>query len=233
MNRRAFLGRLAGVGAVGGSAAVAAGTTARAAAAQSTTHEVGMYSKGGNEYFDPIGLYVQPGDTVKWVIKSGEHSTTSYTPGNPRYSGDRLVPDGAKPWNSQKISGSGTSYEHTFKTKGTYDYFCIPHKTLGMVGRIVCGQPGGPAEQKSIPQSDRPTGVMPPSDVIVEKKSVSWPYIPQTGHGGPPALFWGGLGVFSLTSIYLFSVYDRKSGRYDELPSDIGTEGDSETVEGK
>ena len=54
-----------------------------------------MVSSGGSYYFDPVGLYVEKGDYVRWVIASGDHSTTSYTKGNSR-SSNTLIPDGAK-----------------------------------------------------------------------------------------------------------------------------------------
>lgn len=216
MRRRTYLRRLAGAGAVSG--AVAPGVVGGRQA--QTTHTVGMYTQGGENYFDPIGLFVQQGDTVRWTIESGAHSTTSYTPGNPRDAGQRLIPQGAGSWNSGVLQGSGQSFEYTFDVTGTYDYYCIPHKTLGMVGRVVCGEPGGPAEQNAIPSSDTPVGVMPPSDVVVSQGSVPWPYVPTTGHGGPPLLFWTGTGVVGLTSLYLFALYDEATGRYDDLPDD-------------
>nr|WP_256486899.1 plastocyanin/azurin family copper-binding protein [Haladaptatus sp. AB618] len=206
MHRRSFLT---------GVAATTVGSTAIVSGQKGggKTHTVKMANKAGEYVFDPIGLYVEPGDTVKWVIDSGKHSTTSYSKGNPS-ANNTLIPKGAKSWDSGTI-GSGKSFSYTFEKKGTYDYYCIPHKTLGMVGRIVCGEPGGPAEKSEIP--DKPgSGVIPPSDEIVKEKSLSYPYIPNTGHGGPPALFWGGFSIFSLTSVYLFSVYDRKTGRYDQ-----------------
>lgn len=139
---------------------------------QSTTHTVGMYTQSGSYYFDPIGLYVQPGDTIEWILQSGSHSTTSYSQANPSAS-TTLIPQDAQPWNSGTISSG--SYSHTFETRGTCDYYCIPHKTLGMVGRIVCGEPGGPATQQSIPNKPK-QGSVPPSDVIVNKQTVPFPY---------------------------------------------------------
>ncbi len=206
MHRRSFLT---------GVAATTVGSTAIVSGQKGggKTHTVKMTSAGSDFIFDPIGLYVEPGDTVKWVIEGNTpHSATSYSKGNPSAS-NTLIPKGAKPWDSGVIDSGSFSY--TFKTKGTYDYYCIPHKTLGMVGRIVCGEPGGPAEKQEIP--DKPSGgVIPPSKDIMKKKSLSYPYIPNKGHGGPPGLFWGGFSIFSLTSVYLFSVYDRKTGRYDK-----------------
>lgn len=227
MKRRTFLTGLTG-GAIAGTTVARGAPTAGGGSNETggggsspQTHTVGMYTTGpdarGNVYFDPIGLYVNPGDTVKWVVESGKHSTTSYTPDNPIYGGPSLVPDGAQSWDSGVLSTQGASFSRTFTVKGTYDYYCIPHKSLGMVGRIVCGAPGGPAEQNAIPSSDHPTGIMPPGDVIVNQGSVAFPYVPKTSHGGPPLLFWGGMGAFVAASVYLFGVYDRKSGRYDEL----------------
>ncbi|MFW5937619.1 MAG: plastocyanin/azurin family copper-binding protein, partial [Halanaeroarchaeum sp.] len=57
----------------------------------------------------------------------------------------------------------------TFATEGTYDYYCMPHQSLGMVGRFVVGEPGGPADG-SMPEH----GDVPESSTIVEEGSVSY-----------------------------------------------------------
>lgn len=231
MKRRTFLTQF--------TSAMTAGVvvTTGSARGQQATHTIGMHTEGGSYYFDPIGLYIKPGDTVRWINKSGGHSATSYTGNNPSYSGPQLIPESAEPWNSGVLNQPNATFTHTFRTKGTYNYYCIPHKTLGMVGKIVCGAPGGPGEKQSIPSSDEPEeGLLPPSRAIVNKKNISFPYVPKTGHGGPPLLFWGGLTTFVVTSVYLFSVYDRKSGRYDESPEaelalGMQSDSDSETRE--
>ena len=33
--------------------------------------------------------------------------------------------------------GSGGTFSFTFDEPGTYDYFCIPHEDLGMVGSVT------------------------------------------------------------------------------------------------
>jgi hypothetical protein len=38
-----------------------------------------MVSAAGNVYFDPIGIHIEAGDTVRWVQISGFHSTTLHT----------------------------------------------------------------------------------------------------------------------------------------------------------
>lgn len=142
--RRRFL-RLLGTGAV-------ASTGVTGAVGAQETPVVKM----GNDYFDPIGLYVRPGTNVRFQIEAGTHSATAYT--------DR-IPSGAAPFDSGTMSEGG--FEHTFDTPGTYDYYCIPHKATGMVGRVVVGEPGGPAEATPIPD-----GAVPGSETIVEHGSI-------------------------------------------------------------
>lgn len=110
-----------------------------------------------NNYFDPIGLSVEPGTTVRFRIDAGSHSATAYP--------DR-IPARADPFDSGTFSRG--RFEHTFHAEGTYDYYCIPHRSAGMVGRIVVGRPGGPAEDAPIPD-----GSVPESEVIVERGTVA------------------------------------------------------------
>ena len=142
-----------------GTAALAGGGIARTAGAQATPGTpTSPVVRMGNNYFDPVGLQVEPGTTVRFEIAAGTHSATAYE--------DR-IPDGAGAFDSG-ILRSG-SYEHTFETPGTFDYYCIPHETVGMVGRIVVGEPGGPAEESPIPYGD-----VPESETIVERGAVAY-----------------------------------------------------------
>lgn len=109
-----------------------------------------------DNYFDPVGLAVEPGTTVRFEVETGSHSATAYE--------DR-IPEGATPFDSGVISAG--SFEHTFETPGTYDYYCTPHRSAGMVGRIVVGEPGGPAEGSPIPD-----GAVPDSETIAAAGSV-------------------------------------------------------------
>jgi plastocyanin len=110
----------------------------------------------GNNYFNPIGLHVEPGTTVRFEILSRGHSVTAYE--------DR-IPRGATAFDSGTVSGG--TFEHTFEESGTYDYHCVPHESGGMVGRIVVGEPGGPAEEGMVPHGD-----VPDSQVIVDEGHV-------------------------------------------------------------
>jgi uncharacterized cupredoxin-like copper-binding protein len=76
-----------------------------------------------DNFFEPANITVEPGTTVTWV-QSGDnpHTTTSY--------------DGM--WDSGMIEG-GTdgTFSFTFEEPGTYDYFCIPHESMGMIGSVT------------------------------------------------------------------------------------------------
>ncbi|GAA0281516.1 plastocyanin/azurin family copper-binding protein [Halobacterium noricense] len=144
-SRRQFLG------------ALGAGTVASAGFTQPVAAQETPVVKMGNNYFDPIGLHVEPGTTVRFEIAAGAHSATAYE--------NRIPADGSA-FDSGTISSG--AFEYTFEAPGTYDYYCIPHKTVGMVGRIVVGSPGGPAEDSPIPD-----GEVPDSETIVQNGAVA------------------------------------------------------------
>ena len=78
-----------------------------------------------NSCYDPSGMLVQKGDSVKWI----NHDTAAHTvtSGNPTDGPDGL-------FNSGHIMGN---YDYSFKftETGNYDYFCILHPW--MQGNIV------------------------------------------------------------------------------------------------
>jgi plastocyanin len=132
------------------------------------SNTVMLVTEGGEYYFDPVGLFINPGDTVTFEIESGRHSATAYAEGTSSASVTR-IPESADAFNSETLNEQGATYQHTFETTGTYDYFCIPHKTLGMVGRIIVGEPGGPAEGSMPPDGD-----VPESQTIVDRRRVPY-----------------------------------------------------------
>jgi plastocyanin len=166
MRRRTVLRTAGGLATAGFVTIAGCGGGSDGASTGTPENPVDMITKGATYYFDPIGLYVESGETVTFRIESGDHSATAYTESNIR-SDTRRIPGGADGWNSNTLSRGG--FEHTFETEGTYDYYCIPHKAGGMVGRVVVGSPGGPAEETPIPD-----GAVPDSDRIVDEGSVSW-----------------------------------------------------------
>lgn len=97
--------------------------------------------------FDPETITISVGETVTWEnTGSVGHSVTAY---------EDDIPDGAEYFASGGFDTEqaardgfsagdtdagdipeGESYEHTFETAGTYEYFCIPHEGGGMAGTV-------------------------------------------------------------------------------------------------
>jgi plastocyanin len=126
----------------GGLILLAAPALRRASAAE--VAEIRMLSdpEGARVAFDPIGLRVVPGTTIRWVVEANVHTATAYHPAN----GGRplRIPEDAEPWDSGYLVEPGEAFEVTLTVEGVYDYLCVPHEVAGMVGRIVVGRPGGP-----------------------------------------------------------------------------------------
>jgi len=137
-------------------------------------------ASGRMVYFDPVGVWVAPGTTIRWVLERGYHSVTAYHPDNGNY--ELRIPEGATPFNSGMLLEPGVStFEVTLDVPGVYDYFCIPHEAAGMVGRIIVGAPDGPGSNpfgydssqgwREVPV--RAQAQFPEIDEIMAKKVVS------------------------------------------------------------
>jgi plastocyanin len=97
--------------------------------------------------FVPETLTVSVGDTVTWEnVGSIGHSVTAYEDELPEgaeyfasggFDSEQAAKDAYAPGDTDAgdIPG-GESWEYTFETAGTYEYFCIPHEQAGMVGTI-------------------------------------------------------------------------------------------------
>ena len=95
---------------------------------------------GSHVWFDPIGILIKPGQTIRWInLNPGNsHTTTAYNPAN--FERPLRMPKAAKSWDSDYLLPN-ESFSVTFTEQGVYDYFCIPHEHAGMVGRIIVGEP--------------------------------------------------------------------------------------------
>lgn len=144
--------------------------------------------------FEPIGLYVAPGTTVRWVVESNVHTVTAYHPANGNHS--LRIPPAADPFDSGFLVNPGSVFERRFTVEGVYDYFCLPHEAAGMVGRIVVGRPGGPGLLpcdyfKALPQGrtwlEVPRAAQdafPPVEAILRDRIVHRrPGLAHCGHG--------------------------------------------------
>ena len=93
--------------------------------------------------FEPEELTVDAGATVTFVNESDEaHTVTAYEedlPADASYfsSGGIESEDEARDDVAGGLLSQGEEFEVTFDVPGTYRYFCIPHESSGMIGRIV------------------------------------------------------------------------------------------------
>ena len=95
---------------------------------------------GSHVWFDPIGLHIAPGQSIRWTNQDpgNSHTATAYHPAI--LTRPLRMPENAKPWDSDYLLPNDT-FTVTLSTPGVYDYYCQPHEHAGMVGRIVVGTP--------------------------------------------------------------------------------------------
>jgi plastocyanin len=112
--------------------ATPAGTDTTDGGGSSADHTV-VVGPGGSLVFDPAELAVDPGATVEFTWASNFHTVTVES-----------RPDGAN-WTGTgaETRDSGYTHTHTFEVAGTYEYYCQPHRSSGMVGTVVVGEGGG------------------------------------------------------------------------------------------
>jgi len=70
---------------------------------------------------------IDPGDTVFWKATDPGH--------NVQFISKNGVPAGVEKFKSKV----GKDTEFTFTVPGIYAYWCVPHKTLGMIGFVIVG----------------------------------------------------------------------------------------------
>ena len=70
---------------------------------------------------------IDPSDTVFWKATDRGH--------NVEFISKNGVPDGVEKFKSKV----GKDTEFTFTIPGIYAYWCVPHKTLGMIGFVIVG----------------------------------------------------------------------------------------------
>ncbi len=126
---------------------------------------------GSEVWFDPIGLLIRPGQTIRWtnVDPGNTHTSTAYHPRNDNH--PPRIPDTAAPWNSGYLLPN-ESFAVSLTVEGVYDYYCIPHEQSGMVGRIIVGRAG--------------PGAWPPADARADQKS--WQPVPELAERAFPAV---------------------------------------------
>ncbi len=128
---------------------------------------------GSRVWFDPIGVLITPGQSVRWTNRDpgNSHTATAYHPAN--FDRPRRIPGKAAPWNSDYLLPD-ESFSVTLTQTGVYDFYCVPHEHAGMVGRIVVGTPEPPGWTADPRQAGGPPEgtLFPPVEEIMKKRIV-------------------------------------------------------------
>lgn len=94
-------------------------------------------------FFEPTGLYIEPGDTVKFTMATPHHNVVAY---HPQFGFERRIPYRVMPFSGPLLPAGGY-WLYTFEKPGVYEMNCAPHEYWGMVIRIVVGEMSGPAAE--------------------------------------------------------------------------------------
>jgi len=108
-----------------------------ASPASAETFTVKMGADNGMLVFQPDKITAKPGDTVKWVINKVPPHNVVFD--------DKTIPNGdkalAKSLSHQQLEMTpGQGFEVTIPKDapaGEYNYYCAPHRSAGMVGKIT------------------------------------------------------------------------------------------------
>jgi plastocyanin len=92
-----------------------------------------------DDEFSPEIFTVNVGDQIMWSWDDGYHTTTSTN-----------IPSGAATWN-EPIDPGNLSYTYTVTVPGSYDYVCLIHQSMGMVGHFTALGSTGMVEIPSVP----------------------------------------------------------------------------------
>ena len=122
-------------------AAPPATTPARPAAA--TVVQVRMQQNGTHYTFTPANLTVKQGDIIEFVNASGFPHNVGFEPTKiPAGAADvlnRSMPNRMGNLQGQMMVTANQAYRVSFAGApvGTYEFFCLPHKAMGMKGVIT------------------------------------------------------------------------------------------------
>lgn len=128
----------------------------------------GTTAKGDVDLFFPASVNIKEGDSVKWSnTTTTPHTVTFGTPpeGDPfelPMSKPAATYDGTGFWNSgilgvnpEDASQSNPTFEMTFSKAGTYNYVCLLHEAMGMVGTVNVA--AAPAATPTVAPTKAPT----------------------------------------------------------------------------
>jgi len=98
-------------------------------------------ARGERVWFEPVGLAVLAGAVVEFVNRDRVNSHTATAYHADLHGKPTRMPDAVAPWDSGYLLPDDR-FRVALDVPGEYDYYCLPHESGGMLGRIVVGQPG-------------------------------------------------------------------------------------------
>lgn len=108
-----------------------------------TTHHVRMIQAGSQYKFDPANFTIHAGDIVEFKnISGGPHNVAfdkDHIPAGARDVLNRAMAKRQSDLMGPFLTQPNEVYTISFAgaPKGTYSYYCLPHRALGMVGVIT------------------------------------------------------------------------------------------------
>jgi plastocyanin len=104
--------------------------------------EPGAVSMTDDQKFNPQEITVQTGETVTWKNSSAvAHTVTAFSDAVPPdlyfSSGRASNEEQARDRIADELIQPDETFRFTFDEAGTYEYFCIPHESSGMIGMVV------------------------------------------------------------------------------------------------
>lgn len=90
----------------------------------------------GELTFEPKTITIPVGGTVLWKNPSNVVHTVTADPNKAADPSHVHLPEGATAFDSGTIQPGGT-YRHRFTVPGRYQYVCLPHEMMGMIGEVI------------------------------------------------------------------------------------------------
>ena len=88
------------------------------------TVDVGASGNNGNFAYAPAAIEISTGTTVQWEW-TGEGAAHNVVAEDETFN------------SGSSVGGTGVKFEYTFEETGAYNYYCTPHKALGMKGSVI------------------------------------------------------------------------------------------------
>ena len=160
--------------------------------------------------FEPTGLYVESGDTVRFSYESPHHTVTAY---HPAFGYVPRVPEGVPPFSAPALPEGGY-WLYTFEQEGVYEMHCAPHEIFGHAMRLVVGSASGPAADP-LPDLCAAEATAAADETTTEGGAET------TGEGGgeeePSLPRFGAYSVLSDPALDPDAIVDDRRVRWDDL----------------